>query len=382
VVRVQWRYVYDPENRPTEAWRSAERVASFRYAPEGNRAVREVNGARTVVVDDGYEVRGGMVRKVYRLGGEVVAVREGSAVYAVVGDHLGSVTVLAQGGSAAGVTRYLPYGAIRLETGLFPTDRRYTGQRWEANLGLYDYRARFYDPTLGRFLQPDPVVPQAGDPLSLNRYAYARLNPLRYVDPTGHCWGPVSFVRGLPGYGVTCGNLDMALTIVQHPRATWEQKLLAGGYIAVEGAAHGALLVGLGMLAWEGGSALLAGGSTAGGAVQAACADADCTNEVRVVAEAGRRVWEMNPLQRGQVLHRIFGQNLPERFPVVDQMVWEEGRVISIKTLDLGAKSYQNLGQLQRVVQGYVQKLAEFQGENTQGYGLGQGKLMSVSSGW
>jgi 6-phosphogluconate dehydrogenase (decarboxylating) len=40
--------------------------------------------------------------------------------------------------------------------------------------------------------------------------------------------------------------------------------------------------------------------------------------------------------------------------------VWEEGRVISIKTLDLGAKSYQNLARLQQVVQGYIQKLAEF----------------------
>ena len=185
--------------------------------------------------------------------------------------------------------------------------------------------------------------------------------------PTGHCWGPVSFVRGLPGYGVTCGNLEMALTIVQHPQATWEQKLLAGGYIAVVGAAHGALLVGLGMLAWEGGSALLAGGSAAGGAVQAACADADCTNEVRAAAEVARQVWDLPPLERGRVLHQLLGQNLPDRFPVVDQMVWEEGRVISIKSLDLGARTYQNLERLQRVVQGYIQKLAEFQGERFAG---------------
>ena len=80
------------------------------------------------------------------------------------------------------------------------------------------------------------------------------------------------------------------------------------------------------------------------------------------MVQAGQRVWEMNPLQRGQVLHRLLGQNLPDRFPVVDRMVWEEGRMISIKTLDLGAKSYQNLERLQRVVQGYIQKLAEFQG--------------------
>ncbi|WP_448600888.1 RHS repeat-associated core domain-containing protein [Thermoflexus hugenholtzii] len=160
---VTWRYVYDPENRLQEVWRGAERVARFRYDAEGNRTVREVGGLPTVAVDEGYEVRGGVVRKVYRLGGEVVAVREGSAVYAAVGDHLGSVTVLAQGGSPAGVTRYLPYGAIRWESGLFPTDRRFTGQRWEGTLGLYDYRARFYDPALGRFLQPDPLVPKRRD---------------------------------------------------------------------------------------------------------------------------------------------------------------------------------------------------------------------------
>jgi RHS repeat-associated protein len=115
-----------------------------------------------------------------------VAVREGSAVYATVGDHLGSVTVLAQGGSVAGATRYLPYGTIRLETGVWPTDRRFTGQRWEQGLGLYDYRARFYDPTLGRFLQPDPLVPELGNPQALNRYAYVYSNPLRYTDPSGH----------------------------------------------------------------------------------------------------------------------------------------------------------------------------------------------------
>jgi RHS repeat-associated protein len=75
---------------------------------------------------------------------------------------------------------------IPAESGLFPTDRRFTGQRWEQGLGLYDYRARFYDPTLGRFLQPDPLVPELGNPQALNRYAYVYSNPLRYTDPSGH----------------------------------------------------------------------------------------------------------------------------------------------------------------------------------------------------
>jgi hypothetical protein len=176
---------YNAQDLLTETGRGAARIAAFRYDAEGNRVVREVGGLRTVVVDESYEVRGGVVRKVYRLGGEKVAVREGGAVYAVAGDHLGSVTVLAQGGSVAGTTRYLPYGAIRLENGVFLTDRRFTGQRWEAFLGLYDYRARFYDPALGRFLQPDPLVPEPGNPQALNRYACVYHNRCVIPIPAG-----------------------------------------------------------------------------------------------------------------------------------------------------------------------------------------------------
>ncbi|MGC8787728.1 MAG: N-acetylmuramoyl-L-alanine amidase, partial [Anaerolineae bacterium] len=51
---------------------------------------------------------------------------------------------------------------------------------------LYFYNARWYDPALGRFAQPDTIVPGPGDPQSLNRYAYVHNNPLRFSDPTGH----------------------------------------------------------------------------------------------------------------------------------------------------------------------------------------------------
>ena len=65
------------------------------------------------------------------------------------------------------------------------TPYRYTGQRWEADFELYDYHARWYDPALGRFAQPDPLVPEPGNPQSLNRYAYVLNNPVKYTDPTG-----------------------------------------------------------------------------------------------------------------------------------------------------------------------------------------------------
>ena len=49
---------------------------------------------------------------------------------------------------------------------------------------------RRYDPTLGRFLSADPVVPQPGNPQALNRFAYVLNNPLKYIDPTGHVYDP------------------------------------------------------------------------------------------------------------------------------------------------------------------------------------------------
>ncbi|MCP4125987.1 MAG: hypothetical protein GY753_02855, partial [Gammaproteobacteria bacterium] len=66
------------------------------------------------------------------------------------------------------------------------TGYRYTGQRQEPDIGLYDYRARWYDPALGRFLQADTIVPEPGNPQNLNRYSYVGNNPLKYSDPTGH----------------------------------------------------------------------------------------------------------------------------------------------------------------------------------------------------
>jgi hypothetical protein len=51
---------------------------------------------------------------------------------------------------------------------------------------LYDYHARYYDPLIGRFVSADSIVPGAGNPQALNRYAYTFNNPVKYTDPTGH----------------------------------------------------------------------------------------------------------------------------------------------------------------------------------------------------
>jgi RHS repeat-associated protein len=70
-----------------------------------------------------------------------------------------------------------------LETNSAAGDRyKYTGREAETDLGLYYYRARFYDPTLGRFISQDPLGFAGGD---INLYRYLVNNPLTATDPFG-----------------------------------------------------------------------------------------------------------------------------------------------------------------------------------------------------
>jgi RHS repeat-associated protein len=83
---------------------------------------------------------------------------------------------------------YYPFGETRVNSTSNDTDvaYKYTGQEEDNSTGLYFYQARYYDSHLGRFIQPDKIVPQPFNPQALNRYSYVLNNPLRYTDPTGY----------------------------------------------------------------------------------------------------------------------------------------------------------------------------------------------------
>jgi RHS repeat-associated protein len=54
-----------------------------------------------------------------------------------------------------------------------------------AYINLLNYRSRWYDSQLGRFISPDSIIPNSS-PQSLNRYSYVNNDPINYNDPTGH----------------------------------------------------------------------------------------------------------------------------------------------------------------------------------------------------
>jgi RHS repeat-associated protein len=131
---------------------------------------------------------GGAVTKYYFLGGARVAMRQGGAVYYSLTDHLGSTSVTTDSlGNAVAELRYKPWGETRLAGGTTPSKYQFTGQySIVPEFGLYYYNARWYDGSLGRFVQADTVVPDHYNTLDWDRYAYARSNPVRYTDPSGH----------------------------------------------------------------------------------------------------------------------------------------------------------------------------------------------------
>lgn len=109
-------------------------------------------------------------------------------------DRLGSTRAITNSaGQVVWSGDYLPFGSEVNSSGT-GDNFRFTGQELEPNLGAYDYGARYYDPTLRRFLQIDSFLGNPSDPRTLNRYSYTLDNPTAYTDPTGHCGEPEGFI--------------------------------------------------------------------------------------------------------------------------------------------------------------------------------------------
>ena len=95
--------------------------------------------------------------------------------------------------STGEITKSYTYDAFGVEKNIDDTDTnafRYCGEYYDAETGTVYLRARYYNPSTGRFISRDSYAGKNEDPLSLNLYTYCHNNPVLYIDPSGHLIWP------------------------------------------------------------------------------------------------------------------------------------------------------------------------------------------------
>ncbi|RMH41083.1 MAG: hypothetical protein D6689_11935 [Deltaproteobacteria bacterium] len=137
-------------------------------------------------------------------------------------DVQGTVAVVTdERGSVVERRLYEPFGEpFDVWTAGDPAGIRYgfTGAEHDDELGHVHMGARQYLPALARWPQPDPVVPDPMQPFTLNRYAYVRNNPVRYIDPSGFTAEESDFAANLTAQVQILNNRGIYAGTLAHDR--------------------------------------------------------------------------------------------------------------------------------------------------------------------
>jgi RHS repeat-associated protein len=162
---------------------------NFTYLYDGSNVVQELSGT-TVTAN---LINGGI--------DEVFMRTDSNGAVNFLRDALGSTLALTNSsGSTLAQYAYEPFGNTFVTSGSSANSYEYTGRENDGT-GLYFYRARYYDPQLGRFISEDPVEFRGGD---ANLYGYVWNSPLSFIDSFGR-WGAGLQVSASGGAGLGAG---------------------------------------------------------------------------------------------------------------------------------------------------------------------------------
>lgn len=132
------------------------------------------------------EIVGGAVTKQFTFGHDLILQRIGANISFYQYDGHGSVRQLTDASGAITDTyTYDAFGILIARTGSTPNDYLYAGEQFDANLGFYYLRARYLNPSSGRFQSIDEYEGNKYEPLSLHKYLYANGDPVKFADPSG-----------------------------------------------------------------------------------------------------------------------------------------------------------------------------------------------------
>ncbi len=182
-----WTYTFDTENHLLTANKTGV-SASYVYDPSHRQVQKTVGTAKTRYVYSGwqriadYDGTANTLQNRYVYGDNLdeplVQVSSAGVLTYLHADRQGSIIATTDStGTVTNKSKYSPFG----ENAPVGTTFGFTGQRYDAETGLYYYKNRYYSPTLNRFLQTDPIGYGAG----LNVYAYAGNDPINATDPLG-----------------------------------------------------------------------------------------------------------------------------------------------------------------------------------------------------
>lgn len=209
------KYVYDPIGRRVEksvvdnrSINDPQKTFTRRYVYDGEEIISEIDENNEVLAR--YTHMGLGTDEVLAVdvseAGVSRKIAQSSGSYSFIKDHLGTIREIANSnGNIIQKTHYTSFGEIKAYTDendvelvggpLVSTAFAYTGREWDNETGLYYYRARYYDPGNGRFLQQDPEPGNTINPITvINRYTYVGNNPVHFVDPTGKIFGIDDFI--------------------------------------------------------------------------------------------------------------------------------------------------------------------------------------------